>query len=259
MNDKKPLIHCITNPISINQCANAILAVGARPIMAEHPSEVSEITQTADALLLNIGNITDTRMEAMPISLREAAKKKIPVVLDIVGFSCSTLRRRFVNKLLKLAMPTVVKGNYSEIFALYDEKYSSFGVDADEFIDMEAAKKASASLAQKYNTIILATGKTDIITDGKRLVCLYNGTKQLSEITGTGCMLGALCASYLAADSSFESAVYACGVLGISGEISETTAGSGTFMQRLTDALSAITKDDIQRRLKKEEARIEKA
>ena len=112
---KKPLIHCITNPISINQCATAILAVGAKPIMAEHPKEVAEITKTADALMLNIGNITDARMEAMPIALREASKKNIPIVLDIVGLACSSLRKSFVNGLMNEAMPTVIKGNYSEI------------------------------------------------------------------------------------------------------------------------------------------------
>lgn len=258
MNNKKTLIHCITNPISINQCANAILSVGARPIMAEHPKEVAEITRTADSLLLNIGNITDARMAAMPVSLKEAVKKKIPVVLDIVGFACSSLRRNFVNELLKTAVPTVIKGNYSEIFALYDEKYCSFGVDADEIISAEIAEKAVVFLSKKYKTIILATGETDIITDGKRLVHLYNGTKQLSEITGTGCMLGALCTAYLAVDNSFDSVVYACGVLGISGEMSETKAGNGTFIQRLMDTLSAITKDDIQKYLKKEEVCIEK-
>ena len=97
LKNKKPLIHCITNPISINHCANAILSVGARPIMAEHPKEVEEITATADALLLNIGNITDARMEAMPISLKTAKTRGIPVVLDIAGFSCSAMRRRRVD------------------------------------------------------------------------------------------------------------------------------------------------------------------
>lgn len=257
MNNGKPLIHCITNPISINQCANAILAVGARPMMAEHPREVSEITRTADALLLNIGNITDARMTSMPISLKEAVKKKIPVVLDIVGFACSSLRREFVNELMKIAVPTVVKGNYSEIVALYDENYRSIGVDSEECIDAETAEKAAVSLAKKYDTIILATGETDIVTDGKRLVYLHNGTKQLSEITGTGCMLGALCAAYLAMDNNFDSVIYACGMLVISGERAETRNGNGTFMQKLTDYLSVLTKDDIQKHLKKEEKQLE--
>ena len=98
--DRRPLIHCITNPISINQCANAVLAAGARPIMAEHPAEVKEITESADALVLNLGNITDVRMESMEIALRAAKEKGIPVVLDAVGTACSGLRRKFAARLL---------------------------------------------------------------------------------------------------------------------------------------------------------------
>lgn len=253
----KPLIHCITNPISINQCTNAVLAVGAKPIMAEHPKEALEITKTADALMLNIGNITDARMESMPISLKEATKKNIPIVLDIVGLACSTLRKSFVKNLLREAIPTVIKGNYSEIFALYNEQYRSSGVDADSSLCFENAEKAALFLAGRYNTIILATGQKDIITDGKRLVFINNGTKQLSSVTGTGCMLGALCASYLATDNSFDSVVYACAVLGVSGELSETATGIGTFIQNLLDRLSTLTKADIEKHLKKEEKKID--
>lgn len=253
----KPLIHCITNPISINQCANAILAVGAKPIMAEHPKEVAEITRTADALLLNIGNITDARMKAMPISLIEATKKNIPVVLDVVGLACSSLRRKFVGKMIKKAIPTVIKGNYSEIFAMYNEKYRSSGVDADSSVDEESAKKAAIRLARKYNTIILATGKKDIVTDGKRLIYINNGTEQLSSVTGTGCMLGALCASHMAMDSSLNSVIYACALLSISGELSETILGNAAFMQKLMDTLASITKADIKKYLKTEEKNVD--
>ena len=93
----QPLIHCITNPISINQCANGILAIGARPMMAEHPKEVSEITRTAQALMLNLGNITDARMESMLISAKTANEMGIPILLDAVGIACSTLRREYVH------------------------------------------------------------------------------------------------------------------------------------------------------------------
>lgn len=253
MINKKKLIHCITNPISINQCANAILAVGAKPIMAEHPGEVAEITATADALLLNLGNITDARMEAMPISLKTAKEKGIPIVLDIAGFSCSSIRRKFTDELLQKAIPTVIKGNYSEIFAMYNREYKSAGVDADEELSKEKTGEAVVSLANKYNTIILATGETDIVTDGKRLIFVNNGTEQLAKVTGTGCMLGALCASYLATDNSLDSVIYACAVMGISGELSKTADGNGTFMQRLMDKLSTTDKNYIQKNMKVEE------
>ena len=123
--EKHPLIHCITNPISINQCANAILAIGARPIMAEHPSEVREITETSDALMLNLGNITDARMVSMKNALLAAKEKGIPAILDAVGIACSKLRRNYISELLEIGIPTVIKGNYSEIYALYHDATES--------------------------------------------------------------------------------------------------------------------------------------
>ena len=148
--DRRPLIHCITNPISINQCANAVLAAGARPIMAEHPAEVKEITESADALVLNLGNITDVRMESMEIALRAAKEKGIPVVLDAVGTACSGLRREYAARLLATAKPAVLKGNYSEIYALYRTAYRASGVDADAALGEDEVKEAAGELAGKY-------------------------------------------------------------------------------------------------------------
>lgn len=252
-----PLIHCITNPISINQCANALLAVGARPIMAEHPREVSEITVTAKALLLNLGNITDARMESMGISLKTAKDSHIPVILDAVGIACSGLRRNFVNELLDIAVPTVIKGNYSEINALYHGAYRSSGVDADASLGVDSLDRTALELSRKYHTIILASGKTDIVTDGSRLMHINNGTGQLSAITGTGCMLGALCAAYLSAEPGIEAVITACTVLGICGQLSETEEGSGTFMVKLMDALSTVKDAELLEYLDKEEVSIE--
>lgn len=252
-----PLIHCITNPISINQCANALLAVGARPIMAEHPHEVGEITVTAKALLLNLGNITDVRMESMGISLKTAKDNHLPVILDAVGIACSRLRRNFVSELLNIAVPTVIKGNYSEINALYHGEYRSAGVDADASLGVNSMDRAAAELARKYHTIILASGKTDIVTDGSRLIHINNGTGQLSTITGTGCMLGALCAAYMSVEADIEAVVTACAVLGIAGELSETDVGSGTFMVNLMDILSVMKDAQLEKYLDKEEISIE--
>ena len=254
---KKPLIHCITNPISINQCANAILAVGARPIMAEHPGEAAEITETAQALLLNLGNITDVRMKSMAISAAAAADRGIPFVLDAVGIACSQLRKNYITELLRNVTPTIIKGNYSEIHGLYRDTYRSSGVDADSTLDIREMCRTAAALAKEKNTIILASGKTDIVTDGDKLILVHNGTAQLSCITGTGCMLGALCAVYLSSSERIESAVTACAVLGICGQLAETNLGSGTFMTRLMDSLSTLTEDDINNYLNMEVINLE--
>ena len=184
--DRQPLIHCITNPISINQCANAILAVGCRPMMAEHPQEVAEITRTAQSLMLNLGNITDARMESILISAETAQEAGIPFLLDAVGIACSTLRRDYVNRLLNTAIPTVIKGNYSEILALHRQSYHSPGVDADSSLDIRTIDQAAVSLARRLKTILLASGPVDIVTDGTRLYHIRNGTPQLSQNGAAG-------------------------------------------------------------------------
>ena len=254
--EHQPLIHCITNPISINQCANAILAVGGRPIMAEHPMEVAEITRTAKALMVNLGNITDARMESIRIGAKTATENGIPILLDAVGIACSRLRRSYVHELLFSITPTVIKGNYSEVHALYQDSYRSTGVDAED-LDISAVSNAAVALARERNTIILASGKVDIVTDGKRLFHIHNGTPQLSTITGTGCMLGALCATYLSANISLEAVITASALLGIAGEKAKTEQGSGTFYVNLMDALSTLTAENISKNIKMEEISLE--
>lgn len=257
--DSRPLIHCITNPISINQCANAVLAVGASPIMAEHPQEAAEITQTAKAVMLNIGNITDIRMQSIMISAKTAAEKGIPFVIDTVGACCSDMRRKYVENLLSQCTPSVIKGNYSEIMAVNSCSYSLAGVDADGTIDINSITAAAVSLAEKHSTVVLASGKTDIVTDGKKVIYVHNGTEQLAQVTGTGCMQGALCAAYLsAAVDAVAAAVTACAVFGICGQLAHTAKGSGSFMVNLMDALSALTEDEVENLLKIEVTKIEK-
>ena len=253
----QPLIHCITNPISINQCANGILAIGARPMMAEHPKEVAEITRTAQALMLNLGNITDVRMESMLISANAARENGIPFLLDAVGISCSGLRREYAKTLLNTASPTVIKGNYSEIQALYRDSYRCAGVDADSNLDIQTIDHAAVSLARSLGTVILASGKVDIVTDGKRLCHIHNGTPLLSHVTGTGCLLGALCAAYLSANPGMEAAIAGCAVLCISGELARSDLGTGTFLCSLMDKLSTETDTDIEEHFRWEEISIE--
>lgn len=252
-----PLIHAITNPISINQCANAALAVGARPIMAEHPEEAAGITRTAKALLANLGNITDARIQSITICAQTAMENKIPIVLDAVGVACSHFRRKFALEIMEKNNPAVIKGNYSEIYALYNNTYSSAGVDAENSLNAESMQRAAVSLARRHGAIILASGKTDIITDGDRLFHVHNGSAQLASITGTGCMLGILCACYLSAHADISAAVTAAAVLGICGEIAETDKGNASFMLNLLDAVSTLSDADFENHLKLEEIAIE--
>ena len=239
---ERPLIHCITNPISINQCANAILAVGGRPMMAEHPLEAPVITANAGALLLNLGNLSDVRMGSMQLSADVAKEKNVPYVLDVCGAACLSNRREYALSLIERSQPSVIKGNYSEILALFDPAYNASGVDAESGVDAKGILHAAKELAQKYHTTVLASGKEDLITDGKRLLRCSNGTPQLATITGTGCMQGALCAAFLSvAEDAFSAAVTAAVTLGVCGELAETEKGSGSFGVNLLDRLSTVT------------------
>ena len=240
-----PLIHCITNPISINQCANTILAAGARPMMAEHPEEAAVITSSAGAVMLNLGNITDVRKQSMLISAKTAKEKGKPFVLDVCGAACLPTRREYALDLTDLSLPAVIKGNYSEITALAREDYTSSGVDADKKLTIETVTQNAKAFAAKLGTVILASGETDIITDGKTTVFVHNGTKQLGTVTGTGCMQGALCSAFLSAANGFDAAVSACAVFGICGQLAQTDKGSGSFMTNLLDALSTVTDEQI--------------
>ena len=270
------LIHCITNPISMMQCANAVLAIGDKPIMAEHPLEVKEITNDASALLLNFGNISDSRIEAMKISFEAALFKELPIVLDAVGVACSELRRKFALGLIKKREALMrdesmdfkgfflIKGNNSEIKALLDEKYRGIGVDADESLKKEDSISASIKLAASLNATVLCSGETDVITDGKVVFLLSNGVPEMGSVTGTGCMLGAICASFLAHDKSLYQVVKACAFFGIAGELAReellknqkdmnegcSPIGCGSFLIKLLDELSVVNEDIIEKRIK---------
>lgn len=255
---KRKLIHCITNPISINQCANLILALSCQPIMAEHPSEVCEIAKRADAILLNIGNITDARMESIALASKTAKNFSIPTVFDAVGVACSSLRRSFTLELFNSFSPSVIKGNYSEIKALANSNYTVRGVDSDEQISTDEIAKISKELSKKHGSIILASGKADIICDGNRLICVKNGCSELGRLTGTGCMLGAMVSCFITQAANIDSVTNACAFLGICAELCKKQSGPMSFQLSLIDKISTTSYDDIFNLTKKEELCIEK-
>ena len=199
-----PLIHCITNPISINDCANILLAIGARPIMAEHPDEVAEITAIAKGLALNLGNITDARMASMKISAGAAKDKGIPFVLDLVGLSCSRLRQKYAKELLQIAVPDIIKGNISELRTLLGLPTTpGMGVEAGqkEMVTKENALEYARIFqkqAREYHTLLLATGPIDLVVSYEEAYTIANGSNALASITGTGCMNNVLAGACLA-------------------------------------------------------------
>lgn len=257
-----PLIHCITNPISINDCANILLAIGARPIMAEHPDEVAEITAIAKGLALNLGNITDARMASMKISAGAAKDKGIPFVLDLVGLSCSRLRQKYAKELLQIAVPDIIKGNISELRTLLGLPTTpGMGVEAGqkEMVTKENAleyAKIFQKQAREYHTLLLATGPIDLVVSSEEAYIIANGSNALASITGTGCMNNVLAGACLAgvhgissqATNNTLAAILSCLLLGIAGENIQDiyiNQGPGSFHYSLMDSISKLTPQTI--------------
>lgn len=256
----RPLIHCITNPISINDCANAVLAVGGRPIMAEHPGEAEEITAVSQALALNLGNITDARMRSMKLSGKTAQRLSIPCVLDAVGAACSGLRLQYARECLQAFHPSIVKGNCSELKALCGEESHSIGVDAGAADAVTPETRGDyvslfSHFSEEFGCVVFCTGKEDLIVDGmgKKAVSIENGCENLSWITGTGCMVNALTAAYCAEAPPFEACVLAAAVMGIAGEQAAEKAGEkgpGSFRAALLDALFSLKEEELASKLR---------
>ena len=253
-----PLIHCITNPISIIDCANAVLAVGAKPIMAEHPKEVAKITSMASVLAVNLGNITDARINSIMISGKTSLENNIPSVIDAVGVTCSDIRLELAKEYINVCRPAVIKGNISEIKVLNGLSSDAAGIDvsdkdtfsSDNEVKMKYTGELVKELAKKTNSVVVATGVVDTISDGCEVYYIQNGCEMMSSITGTGCMLNVLIASYISAGKYtdtkiLDNAICATALLGIAGERArdytlKNNAGLGTFHVRLLDEISLI-------------------
>lgn len=258
LREKKPLIHCITNPISINDCANIVLAAGGRPIMAEHPGEAAEITRAADALAVNLGNITDARMESIRISGFAAAEKGINSIIDIVGTACSSLRLEYAHKYIQDIRPSVIKGNISELRALGGLDNSACGIDAGEkdmMLDAGDIIPWLSDMSETLGSVILASGKTDYITDGSCAYAIHNGSPRMAAVTGTGCMLNVLTASMLAVTEPVYAALTAAAVFGLCGELADREQGIGSYHIELIDMISVIDEKRIMDGIKVERIR----
>ena len=239
----KPLIHHLTNTVTINDCANVTLAVGASPVMAEDIREVEEMVRLAQALVLNIGTLDADMQEAQRLAAREAGRLNVPIILDTVGAGATALRTEFSKELLGIGC-TVIKGNVSEIKTLLGEHGRTKGVDAagDEVMDRESIRE----FARKQQSVIVVTGPIDYITDGIREMELRIGTSRLGNITGTGCMTASLIASFCGAGyTAFEAAVHGTFIMGKAGERAASAQGLGDFKRELFNTISLMTEQDL--------------
>lgn len=259
--DKSPLVHNITNYVTVNDCANILIAIGASPIMADDVREVSDIVSIASALVINIGTLNDRTVESMLIAGKRANELNIPVILDPVGVGASNFRNSTAKTILDNVKISVLRGNISEIKFISGLKSYTKGVDAGES-DLNSGSKESETIAYNLSKtlgcIVAITGVSDVISDGNKTVVLNNGNKMLSKVTGSGCMTTALIGAYLGAASEdpFSAAVAGILTMSIAGEISfekNGKKGTGNFHIGIIDAVSNMTSMMLKRRAKIQE------
>jgi hydroxyethylthiazole kinase len=239
---KNPLIHNITNYVTVNDCANAVLAIGASPIMADDAAEVEEIVSISSALVINIGTLNQRTIASMIMAGKKANEFNIPVVLDPVGAGASTLRNKTVQEILSQVKIDVIRGNLSEISFLAGFKASTKGADTAKVDEKNNTVDIAKIVSNRYSCVVGITGKVDIISDGIRVAKIANGDKFLSKVTGTGCMTSALVGSFCGVTKDYYTATVAgIATMGISGEIAFEKAGemgTGSFHINIIDALS---------------------
>lgn len=239
---RKPLVHVITNYVSMNSCANILLASGASPVMAEHSKEAEEITEKCDSLVINIGTLNEQKLEAMFVSGKKASEIGIPIVFDPVGVSASMYRLKAAKKILESVNVSVIRGNLSELSALITGERVGKGVDDFGESDNVNVENIAKKLALKYKCIVVCSGERDIVTDGNQVYIIYNGDKDMRRITGAGCMLSTVIGGYIGAnyDQILTSTTLAVGLMGLCGEKSfkkarEKDEGSGSALVYLMD------------------------
>lgn len=217
LRDKKPLIEQVTNYVTINDCANVTLAIGASPVMGDGFEEVDQMTMISDALVINYGVINGASLKTMIKAGKTANKHNIGIVLDPVGVGATQFRNEAIVDLLTQVHPTIIKGNASEIMSLSGMNTQSKGVDSSA--DSLEAIDAALKVARDHRCVCAVTGRIDIITDGRYIVKIYNESDLLSYITGTGCMITSLAASFLGGGASpLVSAVGGILAMSIAGE-----------------------------------------
>lgn len=249
---RTPLVHCITNYVTVHDVANALIACGGSPIMSDEPQDVEDITSICDALVVNIGTLNSQSIVGMSLASAQAEKLGHPIVLDPVGAGASSLRTTTAARLLNNRAVACVRGNMSEIKALAVGSTDTRGVDvaACDLVslqNLEAVAGFTRDFAARANTIVAVSGAVDLVSDAKRTYAVSNGHKMMAGITGSGCMLTAVVAAYLAANPGFEleAVAAAFAMFGLAGKLAaekalELGCGNATYSNLLIDEVCAM-------------------
>ena len=258
-----PLIHNITNYVTVNDCANIVIACGASPIMADDKEEVAEITAICSGLNINIGTLNSRTIASTLIAGKRANELNHPVVLDPVGAGASKLRTETAMQLLQEVKFSVIRGNISEIKTLASGSGTTKGVDADvadkvteeNLDDVIAFAKA---FAKKTGAVIAITGAIDIVADSEKAYCIRNGHPMMSSITGTGCQLSAMTAAFVTANPNqlLEATAAAVSAMGYAGEVAYSRLtemdGNSTYRNYIIDAIYNMTPEMLEKGAKYE-------
>ncbi|HNS32300.1 MAG TPA: hydroxyethylthiazole kinase [bacterium] len=251
--EEKPLVHHITNWVTIYDCANVVRAVGALPVMAHAVEEAADMAKLASALVLNIGTLTNGVVEAMKLAGKAANQKKIPIVLDAVGAGATRYRDEKTIELIRELQIDIIKGNCSEIARIAGIDVVTKGVEAtrvEEDMQMIAKK-----LAREREATVVITGREDIISDGDTVYICRNGHEMMGTIVGTGCMAASMIGVFAAVEKNYaRAASSALAAFGIAGELASVESdGPGSFKENFYDSLYNLSARDIESHEKLEE------
>lgn len=252
-----PLVHNITNYVTVNDVANILLACGASPIMSDEPEDVEDITSICGGLNINIGTLNSRTITSMLLAGKKANQLGHPVVLDPVGAGASRLRTDTAFRLLRDVKFTVIRGNISEIKTLASGAGTTKGVDADVADkvteeNLDSAVAFAKKFAAQTGAVIAITGAIDIVADAEKAYCIRNGNAMMSSITGTGCQLSALTAAFVTANPGhpLEAAAAAVCAMGLAGETAHKRLtpldGNSTYRNYIIDAIYNMTPDQLE-------------
>ena len=254
---KTPLVHNITNYVTVNDVANVLLAAGGSPIMSDDADDVEDITSICGGLNINIGTLNKNTIPSMFLAGKKANALGHIVLLDPVGAGASRLRTDTANRLMQEVRFDAVRGNISEIKTLCTGSGSTKGVDADAVdavteANLDNGVQLVKTFAAQTGCIIAVTGAIDLVSDGERCWCIRNGRAEMSRITGTGCQLSALMTAFLVAnpDRKLDAAAAAVCMMGLAGEIGwanmQPSDGNSTYRNRIIDAIFNMTGDALE-------------
>jgi len=245
---QSPLVHNITNYVVMNNTANALLAIGASPVMAHAVEEVNDMVAIASALVINMGTLSDKWVEAMLLAGKAAKKKGIPVVFDPVGVGATPYRNQVAASILEICQPTIIRGNASEIMSLAKESITTKGVDSTA--SSNAALEAAKRLAREVGAVVVISGEEDFITDGETVRSVKNGSPLMPKVTGMGCTATAIVGAFAAVNpDSLAAATHAMTVMGVVGELAAgKSEGPGTMQFHFLDVLYRLTSEVLAER-----------